>query len=662
MMVTMATCVAALLLAGTGIIAYQLVYASQVLAQQLASRADLMGTASTAAVQFFDEEAGREALSAFRTDAEVEAARIDLADGTVFASYETASSQIPTILPLTGVERIGQTMIVSRPIVLDGRTIGAIRVQGSLARVQAQVARYVWILLAVLGASSLIAYFLSRPLQRVISDPIIQLAAVAEHVAAQRDYGHRATKQSDDELGQLVDRFNDMLGQIQLRDEALKEAHTQLEARVRERTSTLELEVLERRRAENELILAKSVAEEASVAKSAFLANMSHELRTPLNAIIGYSEMLGEDAEDRGDTEVQTDLLKITKAGHHLLSLITDVLDLSKIEAGRMELHLESVEAGEVVHAAVATSQSLATARNNELTVSGLDGLGKIRSDQTKVQQILLNLIGNACKFTSDGRVDLRCRREQGDAADWLVVDVNDTGIGMTPDQVSRLFREFMQADASTTRRFGGTGLGLAISQRLCRLMGGDITVHSVLGQGSTFTMRLPVEAPEPSRRSVQGVDREREALMSGYHRTSLSTSSSGKQPEPGAPRVLVIDDDQTSRELAARALEKVGFRTVGSSSASEGLRLAHSARPDAVIVDVLMPDTTGWALLQMMKDDPVLARIPVIVVSIVDDRSQSLSLGAAEHLVKPVVGERLVAVVRSVMAENQSIPQVAGQ
>ena len=241
---------------------------------------------------------------------------------------------------------------------------------------------------------------------------------------------------------------------------------------------------------------ARGVAERASVAKSEFLANMSHELRTPLNAILGYSEMLSEDARACGSDDTAKDLDRIASAGRHLLALINDVLDLSKIEAGRMELHIDTVDVAAVVRRVVDTSGTLAAAAGNVLSAEGLDELGTIQSDALKLQQVLLNLVGNACKFTSNGQVRLMCARQRGDDGDRLVVAVRDTGIGITPEQMQRLFTQFMQADNSATRQYGGTGLGLAISQKLCHLMGGLITVESRFGQGSTFTVHLPAEAP----------------------------------------------------------------------------------------------------------------------------------------------------------------------
>ncbi|MES1255646.1 MAG: histidine kinase dimerization/phospho-acceptor domain-containing protein, partial [Acidobacteriota bacterium] len=378
--VTMATCISGLLLAGAGIVGYELVSAKQGLVNQLGSVADLIGVSSTAAVQFRDTVSGQEALRAFRSDPRVHAARIDLLDGTPFAEYTARASRIPLHLPQTGVVNVGDTVIVSRIIEFDGRPLGSIRVQGSLDLAYAQVRRYVFIIVGVLAVSCLLAYVLSSALQGVISGPILRLAAVAQGVSTSRNYSTRAEVEGDDELGQLVAQFNDMLAQIERRDNALGQAQGQLEARVAERTRTLELEIVERRRTENELILAKAAAEEASVAKSAFLANMSHELRTPLNAILGYSEMLKEEADEHDAGTWANDLTKIINAGRHLLALITDVLDLSKIEAGKMELHIEEFDVAELVRSVAGTSQTLADARGNRLSVAGLERLATIHS------------------------------------------------------------------------------------------------------------------------------------------------------------------------------------------------------------------------------------------------------------------------------------------
>ncbi|WP_306599307.1 ATP-binding protein [Geothrix sp. 21YS21S-2] len=256
------------------------------------------------------------------------------------------------------------------------------------------------------------------------------------------------------------------------------------------RTTRLLAELEEKRHLE----VLYAAAEEATRAKSEFLSRMSHELRTPLNAIIGYGEMLQEDAGDAGQTSMVEDLRRITGAGKHLLLLVNDILDLSKIEAGKMELHLEAFEVEPLVQELVSMTLPLAGRNGNALELRCAPGAGAMLSDITKVRQVLLNLLGNACKFTSNGTVALDVDREGG----WLAFAVRDTGIGLTPEQIGRLFQNFSQADSSTTRRFGGTGLGLAVGRLLARMMGGDIQVESVSGQGSTFTLRLPARAPEP--------------------------------------------------------------------------------------------------------------------------------------------------------------------
>ena len=287
-------------------------------------------------------------------------------------------------------------------------------------------------------------------------------------------------------------RNSHLLAELASAQRRLVAAQSELEERVAQRTEALTREVAEHRRTEAELMRAMAEAEQASVAKSAFLANMSHELRTPLNAIIGYSELLIEDAASAGQVTCAADIGKIIAAGKHLLALINDVLDLSKIEAGHMQLDLETFDLGDLVRGVVQTTAPLASARGNRLIAAGADAAGAMRSDRTKVQQVLLNLVGNAVKFTEHGEVRLTVTTHSG----HVTIEVADTGIGITDEQMARLFSEFSQADASTTRRYGGTGLGLAISQRLCGLMGGRITAASTPGRGSTFTVCLPLSLP----------------------------------------------------------------------------------------------------------------------------------------------------------------------
>ena len=368
---------------------------------------------------------------------------------------------------------------------------------------------------------------------------------------------------------------------------------------------------------------------EASQHKSQFLANMSHELRTPLNAIIGVSEMLWEDAEAaKQDTEP---LDRVLGAGRHLLALINDILDLSKIEAGRMELQLETFALAPLIANVVKTIDPLAAKNANQVTVHCDPAIGTLHADQMRLRQALLNLLSNANKFTDHGTITIDTLQREEEGRDWVTISVTDTGIGMTAEQMGKLFQEFSQADASTTRKYGGTGLGLAISKRFCEMMGGDITVESAPGRGSTFTIRLP--------RMV----RSDEALVTETHRAARAQPACPIAGEADGPLILIVDDDATVRELVERHLERSGFAVVTASSGQEGLRLVRELRPAAVTLDILMPDLDGWTVLAAIKGDPALSGTPVVLMSIVDQKNRGYALGAADYLVKPVDRAKLV-------------------
>jgi signal transduction histidine kinase len=389
---------------------------------------------------------------------------------------------------------------------------------------------------------------------------------------------------------------------------------------------------------------ARDAAEAANRAKSAFLANMSHELRTPLNAIIGYSEMLEEDAEASGNAGFVSDLQKIRSAGRHLLGLINDVLDLSKVEAGKMKLYLETFDVADVVEEVVSTARPLMEKNGNALAVRCAPDVGQLREDITKVRQVLLNLLSNAAKFTEKGTVALDVTRENDVTGTWVVFRVRDTGIGMTPEQLGKLFQAFTQADGSTQRKYGGTGLGLALSRKFCVMMGGDINAQSEPGKGSTFTMRLPGD--------VENVDGEATSIhVSVRKRISQMVRLSAAVPKPvQAPlrRMLVIDDDPAVCELMTRLCCKAGYDVVTAGTGEEGLRLAREKRPNLITLDVVMPGMDGWAVLKTLKADPQLSAIPVVMITIADDRQRGLALGAADYLVKPVDRNRLAGVLEA--------------
>jgi signal transduction histidine kinase/CheY-like chemotaxis protein len=408
----------------------------------------------------------------------------------------------------------------------------------------------------------------------------------------------------------------DLMDEIQQKHRELEQHSAELEQTVAQRTE--------------ELHHAMEAAEGANRAKSGFLANMSHELRTPMNAIIGYSEMLMEDAEDDGNQDAFDDLKKIHGAGKHLLALINDVLDLSKIEAGKMDVYLETFEIETLVEGVVSTIDTLVQKNQNRLAVEVDPSLAEMRADVTKVRQALFNLLSNAAKFTHEGEIALRVQAEQVDGESWVHMSVSDSGIGIPPEKIDHVFEEFSQADDSTTRDYGGTGLGLPISRRFCRMMGGDITVASVVGEGSTFSIRLPLV--------VRDAPAEAEAT---------DDSPAAVIPKPGdEPVVLVIDDDPNALDLLGRTLQGAGVRVVTSGDGQEALNLARTLRPAAITLDVLMPGMDGWEVLGELKADPRTRDIPVIMVTMTDDRNLGYALGATEFLTKPVGRDALVALL----------------
>jgi PAS domain S-box-containing protein len=370
---------------------------------------------------------------------------------------------------------------------------------------------------------------------------------------------------------------------------------------------------------------AREAAEAANLSKSQFLTSMSHELRTPLNAIIGYSEILQEEAAADGRDSDLADIERVLNAARQLLHLINDILDLSKIEAGRMDISVSNFDLAGLIKDASATVRPSVEKNRNTLRVDIDQDLGEACTDSFKLNQCLLNLLANAAKFTSDGEIALRAKRERLHNCDWIEIAVADTGIGMTEEQVAKLFQAFVQADVTTARRYGGTGLGLVLTRRMMQMLDGEVSVASAPGRGSIFTLRFPATlrlGPAPAKAEA------------------ATAQNSG-----GARTVLLIDDEESARDLTARSLARLGFEVKTAVTGEQGIAMARQLDPSLILLDINLPDLTGWEVLDRLRADG-LAHVPVIVHSIDDNRQRALSAGASEHLVKPADRDVLAAAV----------------
>ncbi len=449
------------------------------------------------------------------------------------------------------------------------------------------------------------------------------------------------------------------INSLKIGEEQLLHLKQKLESKVKKRTLALQSindrltdEIRERKLMESLLAHhvkiadeARERAEDANRTKSEFLANMSHELRTPLNAIIGYSEILEEDAEENGQKELIRDLQKIRNAGKHLLNLINDVLDLAKIESGKMSLYFESFDIAKLAQEAVNTVQPVCTKNNNTITLDCASDVGLMRSDLTKVQQSLFNLLSNASKFTHAGHIKLSITKEvskknNGQGGKIISFKVSDTGIGMKPEQLRKLFQTFSQADNSTTRKYGGTGLGLAITKQFATMMKGEIMVESEYEKGSTFTLYLPQIAQQFEEDIASTIDE--------------TITPSGIFHPHYTKTVLVIDDNHNDRRFLHRYLTGEGYNVALATNGQQGLQMALEIVPDLITLDVMMPEMDGWETLVRLKNNPKLAHIPVVMSSIIEDRHLAQTLGAVDYLIKPVDKQRLVNVLDKHITRNE--------
>jgi signal transduction histidine kinase/CheY-like chemotaxis protein len=576
-------------------------------------------------------------LNLVSPDLQIAAAAVFSKEGKLLSQYIRPG--LPeSIPPLQRISRLISTQqgVVWSPIRNGSSTLGTLYLKADLT--QADIERSGTLLRAaaiIFLVAVLLAFVVAYRLPALITKPIIELARVSADIQRERDYSYRVGVAATGEIGELIESFNAMLDTIQSNTSELQRAKVVAEeARERIHHSNEQLEeanrTLEARVEDRTRLLAKAVqgAEEASKAKSTFLAKMSHELRTPLNAIIGYSEMLQEDARDEGDTRTADDLDKVLNAARHLLGLINDVLDISKIEAGKMELFLETFPLTKLIGEVAATISPLIDKKGNKLVLEYPEDIGTMHADATKLRQMLLNLLSNASKFTENGTITLRATRIIGIGGDIMELAIIDTGIGMNPTQLARLFQAFSQADASTASKYGGTGLGLAISKQFAQMMKGDITVSSVAGVGSSFVIRLPANVQTGQPKVIQ---------------TSLKITKSPFSSEAKA-RILLIEDDIEVRQALSELLATSGYAPLQAASGQEGLDLAGQQIPELIVLDVTLSGMDGWTVLTKLQDNPKLTDIPVVMLSAVSDTDMALSLGATTVVSKPIDAVQLTA------------------
>ena len=607
----------ALLLACAAFFAYDLYTFRVGIVGNLSSQAQIIGSNTVSALVFNDPQAAENTLSALKASPHIVYAAIYTTDGQPFARYWPDGNGKTLPLPTVPAGQTqahwftgGQIALVDS-IVFQGKPTGFVYIQSDLRAINERLRSYAFITAGVLMISLVVALLISRMSQRIISEPVVQLAQTVRFVSHEKDYSVRAaTTGNHDEVSTLIEAFNEMLGQIQQRDGALQQAHDKLEQRVQERTTQLGA-------VNKELELKNREVERATKLKSQFLASMSHELRTPLNAIIGFSDLLAEKTAGPLTDKQGRFVGHVRDGAHHLLQLINDILDLSKIEAGQLEFRLEDFQIADALPEVLSTIRPLAMAKHISVEQKATTGVS-IHADRVRFKQILYNLLSNAVKFTpKGGQIEI----DYYEVGNFVSMSVKDTGIGIRSEDQAAVFEEFRQLEAGAAPSHEGTGLGLAITKRLVEQQAGTISLESAVGKGSLFTFTLPAGS-----KTTAAVSTAKSPLNSG----------SAAKRDAYKPLVLVVDDELSSRELLASYLSSE-YRIAMAESGAEALEKVKQLRPDAVTLDVLMDNGDGLEALVALRKQAETATMPVIVLSIVDKKNVGFALGATDYLIKPI-------------------------
>jgi signal transduction histidine kinase/CheY-like chemotaxis protein len=576
---------------------------------------------------FNDPQSAENTLLALKAAPNILSAQVYLPDGRPFASYSRDHDRHSPVMPAVPSGQAethwieGDRIALVRSIVLDGKPIGDVYIQSDLQELRTRMQRYALIAAIVLSACLLAALLISSIFRRAVAEPIVDLSKIARIVSRDKNYSVRATPiRSPAELTILIDAFNEMLAQIQQSERALRMARDELEQRVRERTAELEAAKKEVEEFSHSILLAKEEVERGSKFKDQFLSTMSHELRTPLNAVLGFSDLLADERYGPLNDRQQRYLTHIHTGGKHLLKLISDILDLSKIEAGRMELTREDVTVASAFGEVISALYPLAEKKSQAL-LQQVEPHIHVHADAMRFKQVLMNLVGNAIKFTPEsGRIELAARQVHNQ----VKIEVRDNGPGIPPDQQQRIFEAFVRL-TQTGSATEGTGLGLAITSRLVELHGSKLGIESQAGEGTCFYFSLPLVAiiPDQPPETLVPVPRARKA-----------------------PRILVIEDNEVTGQLIQSQLTSSGYETLKCTQPERAREMAAEHQPDAITLDLLMQPVHGLEVLLQLKNDPRTLKIPVIVVTIVDQPGVGTALGADEYLIKPVEKATLLAAV----------------
>jgi len=624
----------ALLLACTAFIAYDMVTFRESMVRNLSTQAQIIGSNTVSAMLFDDASSAKNTLSALNAANNILSAGIYTPDGRLFASYSRdPGGEIPTHPPIpSGETEIhwlkNHEVVLVRSIVFQGKPTETVYIRSSVEELNQRLKRYAGIAVLVLLACLMAALLVSSIFRRAVAEPIVQLAKVARIVSRDKNYSVRAMPtRSRGELAILLDAFNEMLAQIQQSETALRKAHEGLEQRVQERTAELEAAKKEVEAFSFSVLRAKEEIERASKFKDQFLSTMSHELRTPMNAILGFSELLTDERYGPLNARQLRYVNHIRIGGQHLLKLINDILDLSKIEAGRLELTMENVDVETTVAEVLDVVRPLAEQKSQTLLHRVEDGAA-VQGDATRFRQVLMNLLGNAIKFTPEGgSIEMSARRLEGN----IRTEVRDSGPGIPAEEQMRIFEAFHRLQQSGQAP-EGTGLGLAITKRLIELQGGQLGLESEVGKGSCFWFSLPgavsprKQLPSPEGQAVVGRAEQ---------------------------RIVVIEDDRATSQLIRTQLMAAGYAVEACLEPQRALQMVADLQPQAVTLDLLMKPVNGWEILLELKGDLRTKHIPVVVVTVVDQPGMGITLGADEFLVKPVQKEALLRAVQRCLAKR---------